>query len=163
MKIAAAALALASLAWTPSSAAEGPTRLAYLASFDTDAIHMLSCADLMANDKSSFYFMEKREISSGAADYKAAGRAAVVRAALEAPSSPKPPKIANLSFLSRDATAIVTSDLRAHENKAASFVRSVRASGFDVSLSCTDPETRAKAASLNEWFARDTSLLKSVK
>lgn len=162
MKSTVAAIAFSVVATVPAFASDSTARLTYLSSFDQDAIQMLSCADMMTKDKSRFYFMDKKAIAEGATEYRLAGRAAVVRAALEAPSVSGGPKIANISFVSRDATAFVTSDLRVHEDKAAAFVQNIRASGFDVSSTCTDPAMRAKAAGLNDWFARDTSVLKDV-
>ncbi|NTF18254.1 hypothetical protein G6L37_07525 [Agrobacterium rubi] len=138
-------------------------RLKYLGDYDPLALRMLTCADLLAKDGRRIQGHDRNEIAALSEAYVKAGRAAVVRAALEAPGAPPAPRIENISFTSKTAFDAVTSDLRAHEVRAANLTEDVRASGFDVSSSCVDKTYVGEAAKLNEWFARDTSVLTKVK
>lgn len=138
-------------------------RLKYLSAFDPIAIRMLSCADLLAKDGKRLKDADPKQIAKLSKIYSSAGRAAVVRAALEAPGAPPAPKVANISFESKDAKALVTNDLRVHEARAAEFTSDVRASGFDITSSCVDSSALDDATKLNDWFAHDTSVLTTVK
>jgi hypothetical protein len=137
--------------------------LKYLSAFDPIAIRMLSCADILAKDGKRLRDIEPKQIAQLSKIYSSAGRAAVVRAALEAPGAPPAPKVANISFESKDAKNFVTNDLRVHEARAAEFMDEIRASGFDITSSCVDARTLDDATKLNEWFAHDTSVLTKVK
>lgn len=156
----AAALLLSSA--TLANAAD-TGRLMYLSAFDPLAIRMLSCADILAKDGKRLKDADPKQIAKLSKVYSSAGRAAVVRAALEAPGAPPAPKVANISFLSKDAKDFVTNDLRVHEQRASQFAAEIRASGFDITSSCVDARALDDAAKLNDWFAHDTSVLTKVK
>jgi hypothetical protein len=156
----AAALLLSSATLATAADTGG---LKYLSAFDPIAIHMLSCADILAKDGKRLKDADPKQIAKLSKAYSSAGRAAVVRAALEAPGAPPAPKVANISFESKDAKDFVTNDLRVHEARAAEFTAEVRASGFDITSSCVDARAIEDAAKLNDWFAHDTSVLTKVK
>jgi hypothetical protein len=160
-------LAVAVIALSCASAAHatdlGADKLKYLPQFDPAAIRMLACSDMISKDGARIGGLDAKSAAKLVKTYEAAGRAAVVRAALEAPGSAPAPKVANISFTSKAAKAVVTNDLRVHEARAAEFTDEVRQSGFDVSSSCVEGFAIKEAESLNDWFAHGTSVLTEVK
>lgn len=156
----AAAVLVSSASLAHSAEAD---RLQYLSAFDPLALRMLTCADLIAKDGNRLQGFDRKELAQLSQSYSNAGRAAVVRAALEAPGAPPAPKIANISFTSGEARVSVTNDLRVHEKQASELTDDIRTSGFDVSSSCVDKAFIDEAAKLNDWFAHDTSVLTKVK
>jgi hypothetical protein len=159
--LSAAAAAMIAAAPAPSSDA-GESRLMFLPGFDGEALQMLECAETMRTQPARFEVLGKAISDKLQQDYRAAGRSAVVRAALMAPGSPASPKVKNISFESKEATLLVTNDLRVHEDKARFLVGETRRSGFDTSSTCLDASLRKEAAELNSWFAEDTSVLTDV-
>jgi len=137
--------------------------LKYLSAFDPLALRMLTCADFIAKDGNRLMGIDHRELAKLSDTYSKAGRAAVVRAALEAPGAPPAPKIANMNFTSKEASIYVANDLRIHERRASELAADIRSSGFDVSSSCVDGIYLDEAAKLNDWFAHDTSVLTKIK
>ena len=137
--------------------------LSYLPEYDQLALRMLTCADIVENDGPRIQGMDSKQLAGIADNYNKAGRAAVVRAALEAPGSSPAPKIPSISFTSKHAEDAVTADLRAHEKQADLVYSNLRRTGFDISSFCASSKTLDEAAKLNDWFASDTSVLTKVK
>ena len=141
----------------------GRTHLQYLSQYDQDAISLLTCADILHKDSSRFPSMGRKETGKLAKVYEKAGRAAVVKASLNAVHSPFPPQVESVLWKSPEARLMVEGDLVAHRIRAADFSGGLRDMGFDISNSCVSPRLLDKAAELNAWFLHDTSLLKDVK
>jgi hypothetical protein len=159
--LSAAAAALIATAPAPSSDA-GESRLMFLPGFDAEALQMLECAETIRTQPARFDVLGKAITDKLQKDFRDAGRAAVVRAALMAPGSPAAPKVENVSFESKEASLFVTNDLRVHEDKARFLVAETRRSGFDTSSTCLEASLREEAVQLNSWFAEDTSVLTDV-
>lgn len=159
--VAAAVTALFAAAPAPLSDASA-SRLLYLPNFDAEAVQMLECAETIRTQPSRFSSLGKADSAALQKDYRNAGRAAVVRAALMAPGSSTAPKVEHLSFTSMEATLFVTNDLRVHEDKARFLVAQTRLSGFDTSSTCLDEGLRKEAVEINTWFSEDTAVLTGV-
>lgn len=146
-----------------SSAHASNEKLQYLPLFDQDAISMLTCADILHKDSSRFKDMSRKQTEKLAKVYEKAGRAAVVKASLDAVHADVPPKVRDVSWKSPEARLMVEADLQLHRERAAEFSGGLREIGFDISNSCVSDRLLDKSADLNAWFLRDTSLLKEVK
>lgn len=156
------AAAAAMIATAPASDA-ATSRLLFLPGFDAEALQMLECAETIRTQPARFAILGKKAVDKLQNDYRSAGRAAVVRAALMAPGSPAAPKVQDISFESKEATLFVTNDLRVHEDKARFLVAQTRQSGFDTSSVCLETSLRKEVEELNLWFAEDTSVLTDVR
>jgi hypothetical protein len=157
------AAAAALIATAPAASGDaGESRLMFLPGFDAETLQMLECAETVRTQPARFDVLGKAITEKLQQDYRAAGRAAVVRAALMAQGSAAPPKVENISFESKEASLFVTNDLRVHEDKARFLVSETRRSGFDTSSTCLEAGLREEAAELNSWFAADTSVLTDV-
>jgi hypothetical protein len=163
MKTVSLVAAVLLMSSAPIATAADSGRLMYLREYDAVAIRMLSCADMLTHSASRFRDIGSKRVKIMSKAFRAAGRAAVVRAALEAPGVTPAPKVPNLRYESKDAIAFVTNDLRVHEARAAEFAADLRASEFDITSSCISDKVVDEAKSLNQWFAKDTSVLTAVK
>jgi hypothetical protein len=157
MKTLALAAALAAALAGNARAGDG---LRYLSAYDTHAIDLFQCGELVGVMRDNF-----REAGFGvygglAETLLLAGKASVVKSALVAAETSHKPKIANVSFTSSKTRGLVDGDVEAHIRKAHDdlFTGSF-SSGVGKIAACLAPTYRAQAEGLVNWWKTDTSVL----